>query len=192
MRVGLFGGSFDPAHEGHAHLAETALQRLALDRVVWLVSPQNPLKGRRSAPLETRMAGARRLARGPGMIVSDAEVRLGTRYTLDTLRALQARHPGVDFVWLMGADNMAGFHRWRGWREILRAVPVAVIARPGAQFRARFSPAAITFARFRRPASLARGLAGTPPPVWIYLPAPLHSASSTALRAGLPNASRGP
>src|SRR3954470_23274469 len=115
MRVGLFGGSFNPAHEGHAHVAETALQRLHLDRVIWLVSPQNPLKAAsETADLAERMAGARRLARGPAMIVSDAESRLGSQYTIDIVRTLKARFPGVDFVWIMGADSLASFHRWRG------------------------------------------------------------------------------
>ena len=135
MKVGLFGGSFNPAHDGHAHLAETALHRLGLDRVVWLVSPQNPLKDPRdSAPLAERMASARAVAArtvsGPAMIVSDVESRIGTRWTIDTLRALTARHPGVRFVWLIGSDNLATFHRWRGWTDNMRTLPVAVIARP--------------------------------------------------------------
>src|SRR5687768_944682 len=105
MRVGLFGGSFNPAHEGHSHVAETALVRLGLDRVIWLVSPQNPLKSSaETASLVERMAGARARARGPKMVVSDVEARLGSQYTIDTLRALKARHPGVHFVWIMGAD----------------------------------------------------------------------------------------
>ena len=187
MRVGLFGGSFNPAHDGHAHVAETALQRLGLDRVIWLVSPQNPLKSRRHmAPLEQRLDSAHRFARGPSMIVSAAEARLGTRYSLDTLRALQARFPGVRFVWIMGADNLASFHLWRDWAEILRRVPVAVVARPGAALlRSRLAPAARRFAGARRPAAAARVLPQTRPPAWIYLAAPLNEASSTHLRASL-------
>ena len=115
MRVGVFGGSFNPAHEGHAHVARTALGRLRLDRVIWLVSPQNPLKASHGTALTERMASARRFARGPDMIVSDAETRFGSSYTIDTLRKLKGRYPGVRFVWIMGADNLAGFHRWRGW-----------------------------------------------------------------------------
>ena len=186
MRVGLFGGSFNPAHDGHAHVAETALMRLGLDRLIWLVSPQNPLKStRHMAPLEQRLESARRFARGPSMIVSDVEQRLGTRYSLDTLRALQARFPGVRFVWVMGADNLAGFHRWRGWPEILRRVPVVVVARPGALLASRFAPAARRFAHGRRSARWARVLPQTAPPAWIYLNAPLNEASSTHLRAAL-------
>jgi nicotinate-nucleotide adenylyltransferase len=186
MRVGLFGGSFNPAHEGHAHVAETALLRLGLDRVIWLVSPQNPLKSpAEMAPLQDRLASAAAVARGPSMIVSDAESRMGSRYTLDTLRILRARFPGVRFVWVMGADNLAGFHRWRGWAQIFREVPLVVVARPGALMKSRFAPAARRFAHARRSARGAGVLAQGEPPLWIYLPAPLNSASSTAIRAGL-------
>ncbi|MDD3837382.1 MAG: nicotinate-nucleotide adenylyltransferase [Phenylobacterium sp.] len=183
MRVGLFGGSFNPAHEGHAHVAETARERLRLDRVIWLVSPQNPLKSsRETAPPAERMAGARAVARGPGMIVTDVETRLGSQYTIDTLRALKARHPGVKFVWIMGADSLAGFHRWRGWTQILREAPVAVVARPGAGMKARLSPAARRFAFARVPAERARTLTDRAPPAWTFLTAPLNFQSSTALR----------
>jgi nicotinate-nucleotide adenylyltransferase len=182
MRVGLFGGSFDPAHPGHAHVAETALKRLRLDRVIWLVSPQNPLK-RGSSPLARRVAGARAQARGPAMIVSDAETRMGAVYTLDTIRILKARFRGVHFVWVMGADNLAGFHRWRGWTEIVRAVPVAVVARPGALIESRFSPAAQRFARSRRSSREGALLPTARPPAWAYFRAPLNATSSTALRS---------
>lgn len=183
MRVGLFGGSFNPAHEGHAHVAETALERLGLDRVIWLVSPQNPLKrGAETADLSARMAGARRIARGPAMVVSDVERRLGSAYTVDTVRALKRRCPGVRFVWIMGADGLASFHRWRGWADILREIPVAVVARPGVSLKSRFAPAARRFAAWRRPASAAPALAGATPPAWIFLTGPLNFQSSTALR----------
>lgn len=183
MRVGLFGGSFNPAHEGHAHVAETARRRLKLDRVIWLVSPQNPLKPtHETARLADRMASARRYATGPGMIVSDAETRLGSQYTIDTVRALKARFPGVKFVWIMGADSLATFHRWRGWTQIMREVPVAVVSRPWISLRSRFSPAARRFARFRRPSAQAAGLPGSKPPAWVFLRGPLHFHSSTALR----------
>jgi nicotinate-nucleotide adenylyltransferase len=184
MTVGLFGGSFNPAHDGHLHVAETALNRLHLDRVVWLVSPQNPLKGsHETAPLAERMASARSWARGPSMIVSDVETRMGTRWTVDTLRALKARHPGVRFVWLMGSDNLAGFHRWRGWTDIMRMMPVAVIARPGSMLESRSAPAARRFAAWRVPQDQARLLAHLEAPAWTYLTAPLNRSSSTALRA---------
>jgi nicotinate-nucleotide adenylyltransferase len=183
MRVGLYGGSFNPAHEGHAHVAQTALVRLGLDRVVWLVSPQNPLK---SAPpasdLAARVAGAREQAHGPAMIVSDIEARLGFRYSIDIIRALRGRYPGVRFVWVMGADSLASFHRWRGWAEILRLIPVCVVARPGWGIRGQLAPAARRFAWARRPSSEARKLANLPPPAWIFLTAPLNFASSTEIR----------
>lgn len=187
MRVGLFGGSFNPAHDGHAHVAETALRRLELDRVVWLVSPQNPLKdANQTAPLEARMASARAAARpaGPAMVVSDFETRVGTAWTVDTIRALRARHPGVRFVWLMGSDNLAGFHRWRGWTDIMRSAPVAVVARPGNLLDSRTAPAARRFSAFRIPAEQARLLPALEAPAWTYLTAPLNHRSSTAIRAG--------
>ncbi len=183
MRVGLYGGSFNPAHEGHAHVAETARRRLDLDRVIWLVSPQNPLKARHeTADLAERMAGARAFAHGRDMIITDIEDRLGSAYTIDTVRALKARFPGVKFVWIMGADSLASFHRWRGWTQIMREVPVAVVSRPWISLRSRFSPAARRFARFRIPSIAAATLPGTRPPAWVFLRGPLNFQSSTALR----------
>jgi len=186
MKVGLYGGSFNPAHEGHAHVAETAKRRLGLDRVIWLVSPQNPLKARHeTASLAERMAGAKALATGPGMIVSDLETALGSAYTIDTVRALKARFPQVKFVWIMGADSLASFHRWRGWTQIMREVPVAVVSRPWISLKSRFSPAAIRFARYRWPATRALGLAGSKPPAWVFLFGRFNFQSSTALRERL-------
>ena len=186
MRVGLYGGSFNPAHDGHAHVAETAMTRLHLDHVIWLVSPQNPLKSsRETAPLAERMAGARALTRGPGMIVSDAETRIGSQYTIDTVQALKARFPGVHFVWIMGADSLASFHRWRGWTQIARELPIAVISRPWAGLKSQTSPTAQRFAFARRPAREAPLLAGMTAPAWVYLPGPFNFASSTALRERL-------
>jgi nicotinate-nucleotide adenylyltransferase len=188
MAVGLFGGSFNPAHDGHAHVAETAMRRLGLDRVVWLVSPQNPLKDARdTAPLAERMASAQAAATlaasGPSMIVSDFESRAGTRRTIDTLRVLKARHPGVRFVWLMGSDNLASFHRWRGWTDIMRMMPMAVIARPGSLHHGHTAPAAARFSWARVPTAQAKLLPGMETPAWTWLTAPLNPRSSTALRA---------
>ena len=183
MRVGLYGGSFNPAHEGHAHVAETARRRLGLDRVIWLVSPQNPLKSRQdTTSLASRMAGVRGVARGRAMIVSDAETAIGSTYIIDTLRVLQARHPGVKFVWIMGADSLASFHRWRGWTQIMGRTPVAVVSRPWISLKSRFSPAAQRFAHARRPATQAPTLADSRPPRWVFLTGPLNFQSSTALR----------
>jgi nicotinate-nucleotide adenylyltransferase len=182
MRVGLYGGSFNPAHAGHAHVAETARVRLGLDRVIWLVSPQNPLKHRKAADLDERMAEVRRLAHGPSMIVSDLESKIGSAYTIDVIRVLKARYPGVRFVWIMGADNLVSFHRWRGWTQIMRLVPVAVVSRPGYALAGGLAAAARRFSGARRPASQARTLALARPPAWIYLTAPFKFVSSTALR----------
>lgn len=186
MKVGLFGGSFNPAHDGHLHVAETALKRLGLDRVVWLVSPQNPLKSSSEmAPLDLRMASARKMATkaGPAMLVSDFETRAQTQWTVDTLRVLKARYPGVKFVWLMGSDNLASFHHWRGWADIMRMMPLAVVARPGSLLDSLTAPAAARFAPYRIPAAQAGLMASLKAPSWTYLTGPLNPRSSTAIRA---------
>ncbi|HEY1879251.1 MAG TPA: nicotinate-nucleotide adenylyltransferase [Caulobacteraceae bacterium] len=181
MRVGLFGGSFNPAHQGHAHVAETALRRLGLDQVIWLASPQNPLKAA-SVPLETRLTSASGWANARH-VVSDAERRLGARYTIDTARRLKRRFPAVRFVWVMGADSLADLHRWRAWPQLLEEIPIAVVARPGSTIRALTSPAARRFASARLPEGAARRLAFLPPPAWVWLTGPWNWTSSTALRA---------
>jgi nicotinate-nucleotide adenylyltransferase len=181
--VGLYGGSFNPPHAGHEHVAQIARRRLGLDRVVWLVSPGNPLKDPgHLEPLEQRMAQVRRLAGGPGTVVSDLEARLGSRYTVDTVRWLKARFPGVRFVWIMGADNLAGFHRWKGWRDLMAEIPVAVVSRPGVALRSRSSPMARRYAAARLPLEKAARLVDCAPPAWVYIPAPFRFVSSTALR----------
>lgn len=184
MRVGLFGGSFNPAHAGHAHVAETALRRVGLDQVIWLVSPQNPLKPRDQTDLlARRMMGAARFARGPGMRISDAETRIGSHYTIDTVRALKARYPLVRFVWIMGADSLADLQRWRGWTELFAEIPMAIVARPGSTIRSRFAPAARRFAHARLPSSRARLLPYCTAPAWCFLRAPWNYLSSTTLRS---------
>ena len=184
MRVGLYGGSFNPVHGGHVQVARTALTRLGLDRVLWLVTPGNPLKAKQSAAdLDERLDGVRRAAAGPSMIVSSLEAKTGSAFSVDTIAILQARYPGVHFVWIMGADNLAGFHRWRGWPDIMRRIPVAIMARPGSVLTGLSSPAARRFAHARLPVSQARSLALKAPPAWIYLPMPLNPLSSTAIRA---------
>ncbi|MDB5471964.1 MAG: nicotinic acid mononucleotide adenylyltransferase [Caulobacter sp.] len=183
MRVGLYGGSFNPVHEGHLHVARTAITRLGLDRVIWLVSPQNPLKAsKETAPLKQRLAEVAKAVGGSQMIVSDIETRLGSQYTIDTLRLLKARYPGVHFVWIMGADSLKDVHRWRGWTQLMREVPVAVVSRPWASLKARLSPAARRFAHYRRPAREAPLLATMKTPAWVYLRGPFNFASSTAMR----------
>ncbi|MFI4974278.1 MAG: nicotinate-nucleotide adenylyltransferase [Caulobacterales bacterium] len=186
MSVGLYGGSFNPAHEGHAHVAETALRRIGLDRVIWLVSPQNPLKPtHETAGLTRRLGGAQRYAQGPAMIVSDAETKIGSQFTVDTLRVLKARYPGVRFVWIMGADSLATFHSWRGWTQIMREAPVAVVSRPWIALKSRAAPAARRFSSARIPAAAARTLPFRKPPAWVYLTGPLNFTSSSALRRRL-------
>lgn len=181
--VGLFGGSFDPPHPGHLHLSREALKRLGLDQLWWLVSPGNPLKRHPPAALAHRVAAARAMARHPRITITDIEERLGTRATADTLAALQGRYPGVRFVWVMGADNLAGLHRWGNWHAIMDRVPVAVFARPGQRMAALTARAAQQYAASRLPERAARALSRAAPPAWIYLDMPMRRESSTALRA---------
>lgn len=183
MRVGLFGGSFDPPHDGHMHVAMTAMKRLGLHRVWWLVSPQNPLKARGASRLVQRLDSVRKLADAPGMVVTDVETRLRSRRTADLLHALDVAGGSARFVWLMGADNLAQIHRWARWREIFDRVPVLVMSRPQDPIRARLSPAARIYARSRRSERSVRNLPLTSAPAWTYLTERLHSHSSTALRA---------
>jgi nicotinate-nucleotide adenylyltransferase len=181
MVVGLLGGSFDPAHGGHVHITREALKRMGLDRVWWLVSPGNPLKAVGPAPLADRMARARSLMRDPRVVVSDLEARLGTRFTAQTLKRLRAIYPGVRFVWLMGADNLGQFHRWERWEDILRMVPVGVLARPGWGVRGRMSKAARIYGGKR----VDRGevLRVRDAPSWCFVNLPMDGSSSTAIRA---------
>ncbi|MEO0388178.1 MAG: nicotinate-nucleotide adenylyltransferase [Pseudomonadota bacterium] len=180
--IGLLGGSFDPPHRGHVHITEEALRRFALDRVWWLVSPGNPLKTRPPAPLADRIGAAAALIRRPDVVITGIEQRLGTRYTAETLAALRARYPGVRFVWLMGADNLATLHHWDRWTEIFRLVPIGVLARPGQQLRAGLSPAAQRFGRQRIPAAAGPLLALRRTPAWCLQTGPMVRASSTDLR----------
>ncbi|WP_431300943.1 nicotinate-nucleotide adenylyltransferase [Tabrizicola sp. BL-A-41-H6] len=181
MVVGLLGGSFDPAHEGHAHITREALKRIALDRVWWLVTPGNPLKARQPAPMADRLARARAVMHDPRVVVTGLEEVLGTRTTADTIDRLRAIYPGVHFVWLMGADNLVQFHKWGRWRDILRSVPVGVLARPGAGVAARLSVAARAFKVHQ--VSRGEGLGNRKPPVWCFVNLPLNAASSSAIRA---------
>ena len=184
QRVGLLGGSFNPAHDGHLHISRLALKYLALHQIWWLVSPQNPLKpGTGMALLADRVARARAVAIDHRIVVADLEVRLGTRYTVDTLTALRRRFPGNRFVWLIGADNLAQIPQWRNWQQIFHTVPVAVFDRPSYSKVALSGFAATRFARNRRQTREAQELAGMRPPAWIFFHSPLHSVSATALRA---------
>ena len=182
-RIGLLGGSFNPAHGGHLELSQLALKKLRLDVVWWMVSPQNPLKPARGmAPLEKRVADAERLASEDNIAVTDIENSLGTIYTADTLAALIERYPGVRFVWLMGADNLMQMHRWRQWSRIFHSVPVAVFARPTYSLRAEVARAARRFAKSRLPTFKAARLADKRPPAWVLFKRPLNPQSATRIR----------
>lgn len=186
-RVGLLGGSFNPAHDGHLALSLTALKRLRLDLVIWLVSPQNPLKPVAGmAPLADRLAVARAVARHPRLVVSAVESRLGTCHTAVLLQRLVGRYPALRFVWLMGADNLATVHRWQDWRRIFALAPVAAFDRPGYARTGLGSPAARSLARYRlRPGELGT-LADHLPPAWGFIRMRLNPTSATAIRAAGP------
>ncbi|WP_448585790.1 nicotinate-nucleotide adenylyltransferase [Thermaurantiacus sp.] len=180
--VGLLGGSFNPAHGGHRHISLEVLRRLKLDEIWWLVSPQNPLKPAAGmAPLPARLASARAVARHPRIRVSALEAELGTQLTVDTLAALKTLHPQVRFLWIMGADNLLGFHRWVAWRELARAVPIVVAARPGYTGRSQSAPAMAWLRRYRRrsPANWRRWTL----PAILFVNLQPDPRSATALRA---------
>ncbi|GGW27598.1 putative nicotinate-nucleotide adenylyltransferase [Gemmobacter lanyuensis] len=183
MVVGLLGGSFDPAHEGHVHITREALRRFGLDRVWWLVTPGNPLKPRQPAPMADRLARARALMQHPRVVITDLEAHLGTRTTAATLKALRARYPRVRFVWLMGADNLVQFHRWDRWEDIMHMVPVGVLARPGWGVRGRLGRAARVYATDRVTEGAAGDLGRRAAPAWVLADVPLNDLSSSAIRA---------
>lgn len=184
QRIGIMGGSFNPPHEGHAVVAATALRRLDLDQLWWLVTPGNPMKSHDClAPLAERMAACEALTSDPRMHVTAFEAELRTPYTAATLRFLRRRYPKTSFVWIMGADNLATFHRWQRWRDITRDMPIAVVDRPGWRLASLASPAAHALARTRLPESLAMTLGRRPPPRWTLLSTRLSHASSTQIRA---------
>jgi nicotinate-nucleotide adenylyltransferase len=181
MTIGLLGGSFDPAHGGHVHITRAALRSVGVDRVWWLVSPGNPLKPDPPAPLADRLARGRAVMRHPRVVVTGIEAQLGTRMTADTIDALRRLYPGVRFVWLMGADNLAQFHRWGRWHDIVRAVPIGIFARPGWGIRARRSVAAQVYGQAR--AGRAERIADRKAPAWVFVNLPMDDSSSSAIRA---------
>lgn len=182
-KIGLLGGSFDPAHEGHVHITLEALKRFGLDEVWWLVSPGNPLKAHGPQPIAARMARAREVMDHPRVKVTAIEERLGTRFTAETLEALFHHYPNVKFVWLMGADNLASFHRWERWDWIMEALPVGVIARPGDRVAARTSHAARVYRDMRLPGREAALIAERDAPAWSLVNIPMKPHSSSAIRA---------
>ncbi len=184
LRIGLFGGTFDPPHAAHRAACLIAMRRLGLDRVWWLVTPGNPLKDTRGlAPLQERLDAARALAHHPRIDVSGVEAAIGARYTYDTVRTLVARCPGVHFVWIMGADNLRSFHRWQKWRGIANLLPIAVVDRVGPSLYATAGTAGQALSRFRIPETAATSLAYRRPPAWVFLHGLKSPLSSTALRA---------
>jgi nicotinate-nucleotide adenylyltransferase len=187
-RIGLLGGSFNPAHEGHLQLSLAAIDALGLDELWWLVSPGNPLKDEIGmAPYEARLESAREAAQGTDIQVSDFERQAGTRYTIDTVRTLVERHPDRRFIWLMGADSLPQFHRWKDWRDISQLVPIAVLPRPGYDEAAHAARAMGWLSRFVRPASQAKTWTKWSPPALLFLDLPTNPASATALRATDPD-----
>ena len=184
QRIGLLGGSFNPAHGGHLHISLEALKRLKLDAVWWLVSPQNPLKSQHGmAPYEERFAAAEKIVKGqPKIVISDFEHKARLHYTYASLKALMLRYPKVQFVWMMGADNLADFHRWQRWREIARMMPIAVFDRSPFSHTALHARAALTLSGWRLPDADIGSLAGKAGR-WAYIQMRRHPASSTEIRA---------
>ena len=184
-RIGILGGSFNPAHRAHRRISLDAMRALSLDEVWWLVSPGNPLKegAKDMAPFERRLASAEGMARRSRIRVSDFELRAGTRYTVDTLAALLKRWPRNRFIWLMGEDTVAQFHQWKDWRAMARMVPIAVLSRPGYDDDARAARAMGWLRRFVRPASTARSWTDWSAPAITFLRLPPDRTSATRLRA---------
>lgn len=181
--IGVLGGSFNPAHEGHRFISLYAMQHLRLDAVWWMVSPQNPLKSKDGmAPFDRRMTRARAMARHPRIMVSDFEKRMGGQYTAETLRMLTRRHPRFRFVWLMGADNLKQMHLWEDWAEIFRIAHIAVFDRPQYSVDALLSKAARRFSRHRVAPAAAATLIRRKPPAWVFLRTPLHPISASRIR----------
>jgi nicotinate-nucleotide adenylyltransferase len=184
LKIGLFGGTFDPPHAAHRAACLLAMARLGLDRVWWLVTPGNPLKDTRGlSSLAERIAAAKKLAHNPRIVVTGIEAQMRSRYTYDTVRTLVARCPGVHFVWIMGADNLRSFHRWQKWRGIAALVPIAVVDRVGPSLYAMGGTAAQALARFRIRETAAKSLPLRKPPAWVFLHGLKSPLSSTALRA---------
>lgn len=179
--IGLFGGSFNPAHAGHVHVAQAGLRELGLDRVWWMVSPQNPLKPAQP-PAAKRAETIRALDLPFAMQISHIETELRTQYTVELIKQLRARRPNTRFVYLIGSDNLLQFPKWRAWEDLFRSIPIAIIARPGEPIRARLGQAARQFASSRIPESRAHTLKDSAAPCWTYLTLPLNSLSSSAIR----------
>ena len=187
-RIGLLGGSFNPAHRGHLHISREALVRLNLDEIWWMVSPQNPLKSSEDMnDFNSRMNSAIEIADDPRIIVTKIELELGTIFTVDTLKALRGKYPEHRFVWLMGADNLRQFPKWKGWRQIFRMIPIAIFPRPAYSGRALTGKASRRFERVRVRPTRGPRLANMRPPAWIFLRTQPDTTSATRIRAKLAN-----
>jgi nicotinate-nucleotide adenylyltransferase len=188
-RIGLLGGSFNPAHRGHRRISLAAMRALGLDELWWLVSPGNPLKegAKDMAPFEARFASAERMARGAPIRVSDFEQREGTRFSVDTVRRLKRRYPMHRFIWLLGSDTLPNFHKWRDWRGLARELPIAVIRRPGYDQQAHAARAMGWLGRFVRPSSQANNWTEWSAPAIFFLRLPPDPTSATAVRAQDPS-----
>ena len=189
LSIGLFGGSFNPAHEGHLHVAECGLRELALDRVWWMVSPQNPLKPKQPN-YNSRVKTVKALNLKPRMEISHIEQEFGTNYTIDMIRMAQTRFPLTRFVFLMGADNFSQFPKWKDWQEIAMRVPIAIIARPGDGVKPRLSKTARMLANYRLAEEQSHILQYLAAPHWTFLTPPLNSLSSSAIRKDMANSSK--
>ena len=181
-KVGLLGGSFDPAHLGHVAITQHALRRFGLDEIWWLFSPGNPLKSNGPAPMSDRIQVANALIQHPRVLMSDVEARIGTRYTAQTLRHLVSAHRDIQFVWLMGADNLIQFDQWKDWHWIIENVPLGILARPKSRLAPLSAKAAKIYASSRIPQRASHRLADGPTPRWCYVNMPLNHLSSTQLR----------
>ncbi len=181
-KIALFGGSFDPPHKGHELVAKAALRALDIDYIWWLVSPQNPLKNHQPQNLQQRVKAVKKMARDRRFIVSAEETRLGTQYAIDTVRALKRAHPNVDFIWLIGADNLATLHRWKDWQGLMNELPIAVYPRPGATHKAALAPAAQAFGWARLADHQAAALTDYAAPAWVMLGGRQSKLASSRLR----------
>ena len=188
MRIGLFGGSFNPTHSGHLLVSDLALKKLQLDRIWWLVSPGNPLKDNYSlASVDQRMKQTQACIRDPRIVVTDLELRIGKRFTFDTLFFLKQHCPKVHFIWIMGADNLLQFHRWQNWEKIVCLMPVAIFDRPGSTFKTSSTKMTQRFYRARRPERNSKKLVENLPPAFTILHGPRSDKSSTEARMKLNN-----
>ena len=182
QRIGLLGGSFDPAHEGHVHITKEALKRFKLDQVWWLISPKNPLKAKNPNTVSQRIKEAKLLFSHPRVVITDLEIQLTTQYTSDTILKLKKLYPGVSFVWLMGADNIPSFNLWKNWKKIMREVPIGVVDRPGSNYATRKNKMTESFKGEKIPGTHSKLLAFTEPPAWCYISTSLNHTSSSQIR----------